>query len=242
MKAFFNTHQDLYTGHEPPIYDTNKIDAIKYIEENYPLFKEELLNVIKDKSLAALAFKKKSFSKTPKWTQIELMIYGLTYKDKKKLFPKTYEILSKIEGVSTIYFSFLDKNARIKGHVGDTDAFYRIHLGMNIPASLPHCGMEVAGHKLEWEEGKCIAFNDIYFHSSWNLSTEERTVLIIDLMNPKYLSQYNKVNAGVIATLILSRSYKYLAIIIEVFPRILTRMIHPTLHFFVFIFYRIKNK
>ena len=155
--------------------------------------------------------------------------------------------MSKIDGVSTIYFSFLYKNSDIKAHNGDTDAFYRIHLGIKIPDTLPTCGIEISGNKLGWQEGKCIAFNDVYFHKVWNHTDSERIVLIIDLMLPQHRANKQKVNAGVIANLILSRSYLYVGYLIELLPRILTRLIHPIIHFTVWlylslIYWQKKNK
>lgn len=241
MKAFFNQHQDVYNGTEPPIYDVRKIPEVKMIEDNYNIFKDELTSILNNEETRQKAFKKRSYSKSPNWTQIELMLYGLSYQDKIDLFPQTHEILTKIEGVSTVYFSFLDKNARIKAHNGDTDAFYRIHLGIDIPDGLPNCGMEVAGNQFEWQEGKCIAFNDIYYHTAWNLTDKKRVVLIIDLLLPKHRNQPDKINSGVITTLIISRSYKYVGIFIELLPRILTRAIHPVLHFFVRGYFKFKN-
>ncbi len=241
MKAFFNQHQDLYDQNEPPIYDCSQIPEVEIIEQNFEIIKEELFAVLNDDKLKRLAFKKKRYHKSPNWEQIELLIYGLNYKEKQQLFPKTYELLSKIDGVSTIYFSFLYKNSDIKAHNGDTDAFYRIHLGMKIPDTLPACGIEIGGNQRAWEEGKCIAFNDIYFHKAWNYTDSERIVLIIDLILPQYRANKQKVNAGVIATLILSRGYRYVGVLIELFPRILTRLIHPVIHFFVYLYLKIKS-
>jgi aspartyl/asparaginyl beta-hydroxylase (cupin superfamily) len=167
-------------------------------------------------------------------------VYGLAYPERIQLFPQTYKIISELKGVSTVYFSFLNAESKIQPHNGDTDAYYRIHLGIKIPAQLPDCGLEVAGEKLAWQEGKCFAFNDIYYHKAWNLTNENRVVLIIDLARPEFRDDLNKVNSGVIATLILSRLYKYIGIIIELFPRILTRLIHPIFHQIVFTYFKFK--
>jgi ornithine lipid ester-linked acyl 2-hydroxylase len=247
MKAFFNQHQDLYNQKEPPIYDCSKIPEVAIIEENFDIFKEELFTVLNNEQLKYLAFRKNRYQKSPNWKQIELLIYGVHHKEKQKLFPKTYGILSKIDGVATIYFSVLDKNSGIKAHNGDTDAFYRIHLGMKIPDTLPACGIEIGGNQRAWEEGKCIAFNDIYYRKAWNYTDSERIVLIIDLMLPQHRANKQKINAGVIATLILSRSYLYVGFLIELLPRILTRLIHPIIHFAVRLYFsltshRKKNK
>lgn len=50
-----------------------------------------------------------------------------------------------------------------------------------------------------------------------------------------------QVESGVIATLILSRMYKYVGIIIELFPRIITRLIHPIFHRIVLAYFKFKK-
>lgn len=242
VKAFFNAHQDLYYKELPPVYDNSEIPEIQIIEDTFHIIKSELDEVLSNPIKKEKAFNKRRYAKSPNWKQMELMIYGLKYQEKIQLFPKTYAILNQLEGVSTIYFSFLNKNSDIKSHNGDTDAFYRIHLGLKVPGKYPDCGMEVAGLPLSWKEGKCFAFNDIYFHSSWNHTNQERIVLIIDLLRPEFRNQYKKINAGVIATLIQSRVYPVFGIFIELLPRILTRTILPIIHFFVYQFYRFKIK
>lgn len=239
MKAFYNAHQREYNKNLPPVYTSEEIPEIKEIEASYEIIKKELLDVLNDSINKTKAFQKRRYAKSPNWKQIELLIYGLKYDKRIQLFPKTYEILANMDGVSTIYFSFLDKKADIKPHNGDTDAFYRIHLGIKVPGKHPDCGMEVAGIPLSWEEGKCFAFNDIYFHSSWNHTEEERIVLIIDLIRPEFRNQYKKVNSGVISTLILSRVYLYIGLFVELLPRILTRAIFPITHFFVHQYFKI---
>lgn len=242
MKAFYNTRQNLYNRSETPVYDTNLIPEIKLIEQQYDVIKTELENVLKDPILYQKAFQKRRYAKSPNWKQIELLIYGLEFPQRIEIFPKTYQFLKGLKGVSTIYFSVLDEQSTIQPHNGDTDAFYRIHLGIKIPDSLPDCGLEVAGNQLAWEEGKCIAFNDIYYHSAWNHTAEKRIVLIIDMLRPEFIAEHKKINAGVVATLIYSRIYKYVGFVVELFPRIFTRAIHPLIHFFVYTYFKITRK
>lgn len=172
--------------------------------------------------------------------QIELKIYGVEYKKRTTIFPKTMEILNKIEGASTIYFSLLAPHSHVKAHVGDTDAFYRVHLGLKIPHVLPACGIEVAGQKKSWETGKCLAFNDIYYHSVWNETDEERIVLIVDILRPVFRNMETYVNSGVRATLYHARIYEIFWPVIELMPRILTRLMFPLFHSISYGWHRIR--
>jgi aspartyl/asparaginyl beta-hydroxylase (cupin superfamily) len=237
-KAYFNVHQDLYRSDEPPFFDCSKMNEVKRIEACFPAIHAEMMGVLKDANLRSKAFNKRAYAKEEKWFQIELKLYGLHYPDKINLFPKTFALINQIEGVSSIYFSILEKQSTIKPHNGDTDAFYRIHLGIQIPSGLPSCGLEVAGQKTAWEIGKCIAFNDIYFHKSWNLSNEQRVVLIIDLLRPAFINDYKKINA----TLIYSRLYKRLGFLFELFPRFINRLFHPIIYGLVRLYFLVKVK
>ncbi|MDF3029540.1 MAG: hypothetical protein K0R03_98 [Moraxellaceae bacterium] len=227
-KPYFNDHQALYQGRQPPFYDSDKIPGIALLESSFSAIYDELLSNLSDEKIAAQAFEKWTLHKKKGWRQVELKIYGVEYPRRSRLFPKTMDVINKIEGASTVYFSLLAPGARIEPHVGDTDAFYRVHLGLKIPGALPECGIEVAGMQRPWRPGKCVVFNDIYCHSAWNNTDEERIVLIVDIMRPEFRSCAIHVNSAVRATLYYSRLYEIFFPLIELMPRLLIRLLHPT--------------
>lgn len=240
-QPFFNTKQDLYTGSETCFYSNESLNFISKIEDNYLIIKNELEEVLSDSNKRKIALKKFTTEKTDGWNQIELKIYGINYFNKIALFPKTIEILKGIHGVSTIYFSLLDAGAIVKPHVGDTDAFHRVHLGLEIPSQLPECGIQVAGESRSWQEGKCLAFNDIYYHTAWNKTDKQRIVLIIDVIREPFIDRQLYVNSGVRATLAYARIYNKLFFVIELFPRIIQRAMHPVLHSIFYVLHKFRN-
>lgn len=240
MKPYFNDHQGLYPGSEPALYQADTISGIVDLEEGFQAIRDELLRNLSNEEAAMLCFKKLTLKKQSGWKQIELMIYGVEYGKRTSLFPETMTILKGIEGVSTAYFSVLSPRARIKAHTGDTDAYYRVHLGLCIPDALPDCGIAVAGQKQSWQEGKCLAFNDIYCHSAWNDTDQNRIVLILDILRPEFRGRALYVNAGLRATLYYSRLYEIFFPVIELFPRILTRLLHPLFHRVAYVWHLLR--
>src|SRR5699024_9179434 len=103
-------------------------------------------------------------------------------------------------------------------------------LGLFVPAELPQCGFEVAGQQVEWQEGRCFVFNDMYYHTAWNHTEQERIVLILDILRPEFSQQRRWVNAGVRATLYHSRLYEMLFFVFELLPRVVTRIVHTVFH------------
>lgn len=239
-KPFFNNLQGPYHRRKPTIYKVEKVKGLTYLEQNASIIKEELLENLADVQKAALCFRKHTLKKQLGWKQIELKIYGVEYPQRVALFPETMAILKKIPNVSTIYFSLLSPHTAIPAHVGDTDAFYRVHLALEVPKGLPECGFEVAGQQLEWREGKCLAFNDMYCHTAWNYSGRRRVVLVLDILRPEFLHQQIWINAGVRATLYHSRIYEKLFFVFELFPRVVTRALHPMFHWVSYAWHKFK--
>jgi aspartate beta-hydroxylase len=57
----------------------------------------------------------------------------------------------------------------------------RCHLGIEVPKE---CGLRVGGDVLEWQEGKCLFFQDSFEHETWNRSSRRRVVLVVDVWHP----------------------------------------------------------
>ena len=58
----------------------------------------------------------------------------------------------------------------------------RCHLAILIPHG--DCAMRVGDAVRQWEEGKCVVFDDTFEHEVWNRTDKERLVLLIDLWHP----------------------------------------------------------
>jgi aspartate beta-hydroxylase len=101
--------------------------------------------------------------------------------------PLTCQLLASaprcyIEGRGpTAFFSILDANTRIPGHVGVTNTRCTVHVPLIIP---PGCGFRVGSTTREWVPGQAWVFDDTINHEAWNLSDTPRAILIFDIWNP----------------------------------------------------------
>lgn len=240
-KPYFNDHQNLYQGCWPPWCDVVQIEGLDLLMRGMSVIKDELFANLAIPANAALCFKKHSLKRRQGWRQIELMIYGVSYPDRCEIFPQTMQLLRQIPGISTAYFSLLAPHTEIPAHTGDTDAYYRVHLGLKVPAALPDCGLQVAGESRPWQEGRCLAFTDIYSHTAWNHTGEERIVLILDVLRPEFRDRQMWVDAGMRATLYWSRLYEKAWPLIELMPRFLTRLGRPLFHWVAYGYFRLRG-
>ena len=101
-------------------------------------------------------------------------------------FPKTWSILKSIPGIVMGGILILEPDAEIFPHCSESNVNIRFHLGIDIPAPYPICGIKVDKLEKGWENGKCIAFSDCHLHTVWNRSGKNRTIIVFDILKDEY--------------------------------------------------------
>jgi beta-hydroxylase len=97
--------------------------------------------------------------------------------------PITAAALSRIPNLVTAFFSILAPGKHVPRHRGVYKGLIRTHLGVKVPEP-DRCRMEIGGQTMRWREGEAVTFDDAYEHEVWHEGTEDRVVLLIDVMRP----------------------------------------------------------
>ena len=173
-----------------PFEDPNIISYKSILENNYTIFKEELLNVI-DKNIGSWDCLRLT-DELNKWKAIRI---GKQWIENRKMFPKTIKLLKEIDEKynlnlrrenDSIKFSILNPNTHITPHCGDSNDRLRLHLGLIIPDG---CYIRCKTEIRKWEEGKILLLDDTFEHEVWNWSKKKRAILIIDTWKPQITEQ-----------------------------------------------------
>ncbi len=155
------------------------------------------------------------------WWGGAFMFWGLRNEEMILKGADVFEYFKNIPGLVSLSVSMLKPKTRLKGHIGDTDAIYRVHIPIDIPAQLPECGLTVAGITKPWMEDEIIVFCDAYFHEAWNMTDKTRVILIADVIKEEFLPQANKVCTTVLAAMKYQKitlKYKFILKIAEFIP------------------------
>jgi len=209
------------------------------IENHFVEIREELNKLIenKDKSIVPY-FNRTLANSAEKWTVFPLQFWGKTLVENQNKCKVTSKVLSKIPGLLTAGFSIMSPATQIKAHVGDSNMFFRCHLGLKIPdGGYEKCGLRVGNEKIKWKEGEIFAFCDAQEHEAWNNSDEERWVLIFDVIRPEFENKVKFVCAKMTMIALLQHVFqrfyifghlprwarKHLANTLGYFKKILTR-------------------
>jgi aspartyl/asparaginyl beta-hydroxylase (cupin superfamily) len=119
------------------------------------------------------------------WRTFGLYAFGQKQRRGCELCPETARLVRRIPGMTMAGFSRLAPGAHItphRGYEGYSGYVLRCHLGLAVP---PGCTLRVGDETRQWQEGRCLVFDDSYEHEAWNRGEGVRTVLLIDFRNPK---------------------------------------------------------
>jgi aspartyl/asparaginyl beta-hydroxylase (cupin superfamily) len=211
-----------YPNSLPRLYDPSAYDFVKKVEGQFHVIRDELLKVIQSEETSREFRAYRDIEKTNKdaaWKTAGLIYWTMRSKINTKLFPKTWAIFKDIPNVTSCSLHLLEPQAMIKPHIGDTDAMFRCHMGLIIPAPLPRCGFRVGDDMVSWEEGKIFIFNDACMHTAWNNTNENRYVISFDVMRPEYVSQRYWVASQVLGKLHVEMMFQHKAWLRKYFSR-----------------------
>jgi len=121
------------------------------------------------------------------WDAYFFYRHGQRYDAHCEACPQTAALIERMplsrireHGPETL-FSVLSPGTHILPHRGVTNTRLVTHLPLIVPKD---CALNVGGEIHEWQEGRCVTFDDTFEHEAWNRSEQTRVVLIMDCWNP----------------------------------------------------------
>jgi aspartyl/asparaginyl beta-hydroxylase (cupin superfamily) len=186
---------------EPSYFDVKALPWVVTLEQNWSIIKEEAMKLVaeQDKSFVTSSLIYEKVGTKGTWTNLQFFYWGMKFSGNLEKCPTLHKIVKGIPGVVSAGFSRLEPHSDIPPHHGDTNAAYRCHMGLEIPATLPDCGFKVGGIEKSWEEGKCLVFNDAHEHTAWNHTDKRRIIIMIDVLRPEFMHKKNLICAFILA-------------------------------------------
>lgn len=173
---------------DQPVLDSRLFPWVASLENNWREIRFELENILRYRShiprFQDVSADQYRISPDDQWRTF--ILYGFGYRSgvNCRLCPKTAELLQRIPGLETAFFSILAPGKHVPRHKGITKSLIRCHLGLIVPQDRARCYMDVGGVRCNWEDGHAFVFDDRYPHEVHNETTEERAVLLIDVERP----------------------------------------------------------
>ncbi|HVU51377.1 MAG TPA: aspartyl/asparaginyl beta-hydroxylase domain-containing protein [Polyangia bacterium] len=170
-----------------PILSARDFPWVKPLEESWREIRSELEGVLTYRDDLP-AFHEINGDATTirddKWKSYFFYGFGRRSEANCRRCPRTAELISRVPGMKTAFFSILAPGVRIPPHRGPWKGFIRYHLGLIVPEPADRCGIMVGGQEAHWREGESLVFDDTYEHQVWNDTAGTRVVLFLDVVRP----------------------------------------------------------
>ncbi len=206
LKLWFSLYDPTYTYpfSEPSFFDSENLRWTSDFEVNYYLIKEELDRFLESNQLVEY-FNRHMVNTKSTWKTISLRWWTIEFYKNQKFFPKTMELVNKFPEIISVSFNQLEPNGEILPHCGDTNAIFRCHFGLEIPAYLPECGFRVKDELRSWEEGKWLVFTDANIHEAFNRTEKRRIIMVVDVLREEFKPKKKLVFSTVLTSLFLQK-------------------------------------
>ena len=132
------------------------------------------------------------------WKTLWLVAMGVESTETARRCPRTMELLRKIPGMTTAFFSILSPGKHIPRHRGAFNGLLRYHLGLIVPEPRDRCFIRVGSRVLGWQEGDSLVFDDTFDHEVWNGTDGVRAVLFVDFARPMH-TPFGQLNRALLA-------------------------------------------
>lgn len=185
-----------YSGNMPAFFPPEEISGLQKFESALPEVLAETSALLNNETRLLQSYFNKQLVNGD-WKVLHLVNWGEPNDAVLSKFPLIDALLKNIPGLTSAAISRLHPNSEIHPHMGDTNAIVRCHYGLQIPALLPDCGIEVKGEQHSWEAGKWLVFCDAHHHAAWNKTSSVRDILIIDVLLPQFEKDRKEVCANV---------------------------------------------
>lgn len=200
---YFRIYGD-YAGPDPIWMPREQCPWLGEVEHHWQTIRDEFLEVLARRPEAVTPSYVPDDVEIHGWRSVNLMTYGHWYRDNCRRFPRTVEILSRVPGLTSAFVNLLEPGSSLPAHNGDTNAIYRNHIGLVVPAGVDECGLEVGGERTGWAEGQGLTFIEAYRHHVWNRTKRNRVILVFDVIRPEFAARKVSICAAVLAAMALT--------------------------------------
>lgn len=174
------THVDV----APRFYDYREVyPFLEHLKENQDALIAEMDRACKSGSWVDWP-ERDLYGEETDWDVIPFIAFNKKVDKNCERCPETTKLLLSIPELRVAVYSRLGPQSELTPHYGlaplANDAL-RCHFGLRVPEE---CGIWVEGEMRTQEVGEFIIFDDSKYHSAFNLSDQERIVLLMDFNRP----------------------------------------------------------
>lgn len=167
-----------------PVHDASLFPVCSFLEAGFATIRKDLA-VLQDQGCAGFFPVEEPLLNSGNWEEAIFYEGGRRYDRAAEHFPNIASVVDQlpedVRQCGVVMLSRLAPGTHIVPHCGFTNRRLRIHLGLLTP---PDALMRVSDQFVEWQQGKCVVFDDSFEHEVWHFGASQRIVLLLDIPHP----------------------------------------------------------
>ena len=172
MQAFFDVQDFDWTNDFLDNWDTIRSEIDRALNWDWtPLYSHNVETENAERRLRA-------------WTSLSFIFFTIQNPVAFMALPKLGELIFSVPDLVTANILKLEGGTHLTPHRGYSPDVLRFHLGTHVPEPNA-CSIRVESEVRHWKEGDWLVFDDYLEHEVWNKGTQNRTVLMIDVVRPE---------------------------------------------------------
>lgn len=176
---------------DAPIIDASLVRGLNELAPRWEEMRDEIVPLIREREaippLGKISPDHRRIASTPAWKSFFLRGYGYDMLDNQQRCPKIVEAINSIQGVVVAFLSIMEPGTHVPQHRGLSKAWLNCHLPLMLPSDGARCEIAINGEISQWREGEWLVFDETYPHEVWNMSSEPRVVLFLQVRRPMTL-------------------------------------------------------
>jgi aspartate beta-hydroxylase len=164
-----------------PLHDPARFAWRSLLEDNFPTIRNEVMGV---REANPFRPHHQNLADQGAWDTLYFFTGERRIEQTHALCPNTGRLVEQLPRAGNdgqVYLSALSGNTHIKAHCGPTNVRLRCHFGIKVPRG---SRLRVGSNIVQWQESRCLVFDDSFEHEVWNFGGDERIVLILDFWHP----------------------------------------------------------
>jgi beta-hydroxylase len=187
-----------------PFVAVTEFPALKPLQDNWKMIREEALKLFDDGHIRAAAkYNDLGFNSFFRrgWKRFYVKWYDAPLDSATALCPRTVELVQSIPSINGAMFAMLPAGAELGRHRDPFAGSLRYHLGLVTPNS-DACRIFVDGESYSWRDGEAVIFDETFIHWAENRTDVDRIILFCDVERPLTRRWATKLNHWIESTIV----------------------------------------
>ena len=170
------------------VHDAAVVPGLEEIRPQWQSIRDELLPLMHEREsilpLGKISPDHRRIASTPAWKSYFFSGYGWHSRANRAICPQTSQAIDSVPGMVVAFFSIMEPGTHVPRHRGLTKAWLNCHLPLIVPDDGGRCEIAINGEFHRWEQGQWLVFDETFEHEVWNLSSQPRVVLFLQVQRP----------------------------------------------------------